>query len=144
MKVSNLQAQHTPAWQHPLSLERTALLQLPQPLPQLWLLRSLGVHHMSAGVLCLLVAVLQEVAEQLRGLLPAADCHTDQPAAGEAAGSNGTAVGAGSSRFRITCHPQVPAVILQGSGPQPVDLSAGELYSQLGQVLSTDNNRQLG
>lgn len=83
------------------------------------------------------MVVLQEVAEQLRALLPAVDCHTAQTAAkaagtgstlaGSDSGSNGT--GAGSSRYGITCHPQVPAVLLQGSGPQPVDLSAGELFT---------------
>lgn len=93
------------------------------------------------------MAVLQEVAEQLRDLLPAADRHTAQTAAkaagtgsmlaGSDSGSHGT--GAGSSRYGITCHPEVPAVLLQGSGPQPVDLSAGELHRQLDQVLLTDN-----
>jgi hypothetical protein len=38
---------------------------------------------------------------------------------------NGGGPADSSSRYSITCHPHVPAVILEGSGPYAVDLSTG-------------------
>ena len=68
---------------------------------------------------------VQEVVLQLEQLLSGDDA-ASSPHTGD--GSNGSSNGiSNGSKYVISCHPQVPvAVLLQGSGPHPVDIHTGE------------------
>lgn len=93
-------------------------------------------------------AALQAVAEQLHGLLThdgsgtaavAAATETaaaadSEPGPGSVSSDavscidscNGSGSATSSSRYSITCHPHIPAVLVGANGPHAVDLSAGE------------------
>lgn len=74
-------------------------------------------------------AVPQDVAEQLCELLAdSAVPDTPDPSSSDSRGASSTR----SSRYGITCHPQIPAVVLEGSGPHAVDLSTGEAVQAAG------------
>jgi hypothetical protein len=94
-------------------------------------------HTSCSSTLQLLCCVPQDVAEQLHQLLADAAPETPNPAATGSRPGPGSSNSRGTSstqrsRYGITCHPQIPAVVLEGSGPHTVDLSTGEAGQEAG------------